>query len=186
MILVCILYLVALISPRVNTNTSTHRRVHPPTPYPTTTMNSLYTIGVRQTNSLQSDLDRLRNGDTSASLIGASVLTFHPTIANASVSPGQISASLAAMHRTVDDYDAIAKREIIKAKQEKAHMCVFSPLVSFLSPRIIPIPASSPFSNHQHRRVQKFRADYAELRSQFERFKNDAEASVRPSVQPSP
>lgn len=38
------------------------------------------------------------------------------------VSLGQISASLAAMHRTVDDYDSMAKREIIKAKQEKATM----------------------------------------------------------------
>ena len=35
---------------------------------------------------------------------------------------GQISASLAAMSRTVDDYDAMAKREIMKAKQEKAMM----------------------------------------------------------------
>jgi len=26
------------------------------------------------------------------------------------------------MHRTVDDYDSMAKREIIKAKQEKAQM----------------------------------------------------------------
>ena len=38
---------------------------------------------------------------------------------------GQISASLAAMHRTVEDYDSMAKREIIKAKQEKAMMCVY-------------------------------------------------------------
>jgi len=37
---------------------------------------------------------------------------------------GQISASLSAMHRTVDDYDSMAKREIIKAKQEKAQMLV--------------------------------------------------------------
>ncbi len=35
---------------------------------------------------------------------------------------GQISASLAAMNRTVDDYDSMAKREMIKAKQEKALM----------------------------------------------------------------
>lgn len=28
------------------------------------------------------------------------------------------------MHRTVDDYDSMAKREIIKAKQEKAMMSV--------------------------------------------------------------
>src|ERR1700722_2104583 len=34
------------------------------------TMNSLYTLGVRQTNSLQADLERLRNGDNSTSLLG--------------------------------------------------------------------------------------------------------------------
>jgi hypothetical protein len=68
-------------------------------------MNSLYTLGVRQTNSIQADLERLRNGDCSA----------------------QISASLAAMHRTVDDYDSMAKRELIKVKQEKAQMYVCYP-----------------------------------------------------------
>jgi Golgi SNAP receptor complex protein 2 len=41
---------------------------------------------------------------------------------------GQISASLAAMSRTLEDYDAMAKREMIKAKQEKAQMCV---IISF-------------------------------------------------------
>ena len=33
-------------------------------------MNSLYTLGVRQTNSIQADLERLRNGDTSTALLG--------------------------------------------------------------------------------------------------------------------
>ena len=33
-------------------------------------MNSLYTLGVRQTNSIQADLERLRNGEKSASLLG--------------------------------------------------------------------------------------------------------------------
>ncbi|KAI9569742.1 hypothetical protein HD554DRAFT_510351 [Boletus coccyginus] len=95
-------------------------------------MNSLYTLGTRQTNSLTADLERLRNGDNSASLLG------------------QISASLAAMHRTIEDYDAIIKREIIKAKQEKGQM-----------------------------RVQKFRADYADLKSQFEHTKSERAASHR-------
>ncbi|RDX48100.1 V-snare-domain-containing protein [Lentinus brumalis] len=95
-------------------------------------MNSLYTLGVRQTNSIQADLERLRNGENSASLLG------------------QISASLAAMHRTVEDYDSMAKREIIKAKQEKAMM-----------------------------RVQKFRSDYSDLRIQFERLKAEHEAATR-------
>lgn len=35
------------------------------------TMNSLYTSGVRQTNSLQVDIERLRNGDNSPALLGA-------------------------------------------------------------------------------------------------------------------
>ncbi|EJD52717.1 golgi SNAP receptor complex member bos1 [Auricularia subglabra TFB-10046 SS5] len=90
-------------------------------------MNSLYSLGVRQTTSLQADLDRMRDGDSSTAL------------------QGQIAASLAALNRTVEDYDSMAKREMIKAKQEKAQM-----------------------------RVQKFRSDYAELRSQFERHKLQA------------
>jgi hypothetical protein len=35
---------------------------------------------------------------------------------------GQISASLSAMQRTIDDYDSMAKREMIKLKQEKASL----------------------------------------------------------------
>jgi Golgi SNAP receptor complex protein 2 len=99
-------------------------------------MNSLYTQGVRQTNSIQADLERLRNGDNSAPLLG------------------QISASLAAMNRTVDDYDSMAKREIIKAKQEKAQS-----------------------------RVQKFRSDYLELKNEFDKLRvekaNEQASSAR-------
>ncbi|KZV78193.1 V-snare-domain-containing protein [Exidia glandulosa HHB12029] len=90
-------------------------------------MQSLYSLGVRQTTSLQADLDRMRDGDNSTAL------------------QGQIAASLAALNRTVEDYDSMAKREMIKAKQEKALM-----------------------------RVQKFRADYMELRAQFDRIKQQA------------
>ena len=113
-------------------------------------MNSLYTSGVRQTNSIQADLERLSNGDNSASLLGA-LSSFVQLRGNNSFYHllGQISASLAAMHRTIDDYDSMAKREMIKAKQEKAQM-----------------------------RVQKFRTDYAELRTQFERIKAEVTAEV--------
>lgn len=88
-------------------------------------MNSLYTQGVRQTNSIQADLERLRNGESSASLLGIFTLIgpddmrVYALIDSIDIK-GQISASLAAMNRTVDDYDSMAKREIIKAKQEKA------------------------------------------------------------------
>ncbi|KAJ3554210.1 hypothetical protein NM688_g3228 [Phlebia brevispora] len=111
-------------------------------------MNSLYTLGVRQTNSIQADLERLRSGDTSAALLGLHPLSGSLAFVRASVC--MISASLAAMTRTVDDYDSMAKREIIKAKQEKAMM-----------------------------RVQKFRADYAELRAQFEKVKSERDAAAR-------
>ena len=77
---------------------------------------------------------------------------------------GQISASLAAMQRTIEDYDAMIKREIIKAKQEKGQMYV---LCQHPSPRLTTF-----------RRVQKFRADYGDLKSQFERIKNEVRCSV--------
>jgi Golgi SNAP receptor complex protein 2 len=38
-------------------------------------MNSLYTSGVRQTNSLQADMERLRNGDNSPALLGGYIDT---------------------------------------------------------------------------------------------------------------
>lgn len=87
-------------------------------------MNSLYNSGVRQTAALQADLEKLRSGEHSASLLG------------------QISASLSAFQRTIDDYDSMAKREMIKAKQEKAQM-----------------------------RVQKFRTDYSDIKTQFQQLK---------------
>lgn len=101
-------------------------------------MNSLYTSGVRQTNSLQADLEKLRNGDNSPALLGefqwsglmvvdtAGWLTKASHLLHALFHAGQISASLSAMHRTIDDYDSMTKREIIKAKQEKAQMFAIS------------------------------------------------------------
>jgi len=52
-------------------------------------MNSLYTLGVRQTNSIQADLERLRTGDASASLLGLSCNSNPPP----SHSPAHPSAS---------------------------------------------------------------------------------------------
>ncbi|KZS98156.1 golgi SNAP receptor complex member bos1 [Sistotremastrum niveocremeum HHB9708] len=69
-------------------------------------MNSLYTLGVRQTSSIQADLEKIRNGDSSAALLG------------------QVAASLSALNRTVDNLDTMAKREMIQAKKEKGQMRV--------------------------------------------------------------
>ena len=101
-------------------------------------MNSLYTQGVRQTSSIQADLERMRGGDSSPSLIGVFfVLFFFFWRGSVEVEflivcmcffvwvwVGQVSASLAALQRTIDDYDSMAKREIMKTKQEKAQMLV--------------------------------------------------------------
>jgi len=90
-------------------------------------MNSLYTLGLRQTSAISADLEKFKAGDSSAAL------------------QGQISASLAALNRTLDDYDSMARREIIKLKQEKAYM-----------------------------RISKFRTDYTELKGQFDQAKLQA------------
>lgn len=79
------------------------------------------------------------------------------------------------MGRTVDDYDSMAKREMIKAKQEKAMMYVSSCIVSL---KLIPgdFLLRLWFAVCRAiclRRVQKFRADYADLRGQFEMIKNE-------------
>lgn len=57
---------------------------------------------------------------------------------------GQISVSLASLARTVDDYDSMARREIVPAKQEKAFQ-----------------------------RVKNFRKEMSEYRQQFEKLKSD-------------
>lgn len=62
--------------------------------------------------------------------------------------PGQISASMAAMHRTIDDYDSMAKREIIKAKQEKAQMYA---LYSLPNPQLTPPQARRKVPHRLHR-----------------------------------
>jgi Golgi SNAP receptor complex protein 2 len=86
------------------------------------------------------------------------------------------------MSRTIDDYDSMARREIIKAKQEKA-----TSYVPFLirkktgNARNIPelTSPSLPNMNHFDRRVQKFKSDYAEFRKEFERIKEERATAQR-------
>ncbi|GAA5855964.1 hypothetical protein JCM9279_001388 [Rhodotorula babjevae] len=104
-------------------------------------MNSLYTLALRQSSALSADLKHLDSlSDPSQSSSSA-----HPS-SSSSKPPaslhGQINASLAALDRTVDDYDAMARREIIDAKRDKA-----------LS------------------RVARFRQELEELRREYDRVK---------------
>jgi hypothetical protein len=70
------------------------------------TMNSLYTLGAWQSSSIQADLERMRGGNTSASLL--------------CLTPPRAARSLAEMSRTTDGYASMARREVIQAKEEKA------------------------------------------------------------------
>lgn len=103
-------------------------------------MNSLYTLALRQSSSLSTDIAQLSSLYSSPSAPPASAASLN----------GQINASLAALDRTVDDYEAMARREIVEAKKEKA-----------LS------------------RVARFREEYAELRKEYERVKQRGNELVR-------
>ncbi|BGP49335.1 Protein transport protein bos1 [Rhodotorula kratochvilovae] len=97
-------------------------------------MNSLYTLALRQSASLSADLKQL-DALSTPSAAGAPP-------ASASALNGQINASLAALDRTIDDYDAMARREIVDAKKDKALA-----------------------------RVARFRDEYRELRKEYDRVK---------------
>lgn len=66
-------------------------------------MNSLYNLAARQSASIQADLASYAADPSSQSALRS-----------------QITASLSAMVKTVNDYEAIAKRELVIAKREKA------------------------------------------------------------------
>ncbi|KAF9898163.1 protein transport protein bos1, partial [Lobosporangium transversale] len=92
-------------------------------------MNSLYNHALKQVNALQRDLEKFQSGeDTSVAL------------------QGQIAATVNAFKRSIDDYDAMAKKEMIDAKREKAFA-----------------------------RVTKFREDYDSINKSFAQLKNREE-----------
>jgi len=98
-------------------------------------MNSLYNQALKQSNALRKDLDAFQD-QISSSTSSSSTAPTPPTISTAatalqgvypfqaysswSYATGQIQVSLTSLSRTIDDYDNMAKREIIAAKQEKA------------------------------------------------------------------
>ncbi|KAG2204280.1 hypothetical protein INT46_004538 [Mucor plumbeus] len=93
-------------------------------------MNSLYNNALKQSHTLQKDLDKFQSGqDASAGL------------------QGQISASFNTLQRSIDDYDNLAKRELIPVKKETALT-----------------------------RVAKFRQDLQEMKVRFEATKKQQES----------
>ncbi|KAI9797480.1 MAG: hypothetical protein M1825_005988 [Sarcosagium campestre] len=100
------------------------------------TQNSLYNSAFKQSALVRKDLDTFSAAPAASS----------PAL------QGQISASLTSLSRTVDDYDRMAKQELVAAKQQKAY-----------------------------ERVKTFRADLIEYREHFDRLRKereDTQASV--------
>ncbi|CAG8616936.1 10080_t:CDS:2, partial [Diversispora eburnea] len=88
-------------------------------------MNNLYKHALKQEKTLQEDITKFeKEEDISVGI------------------QGQISVGLTSLKRTIDDYEGLAKREMILVKQEKA------------------------FSN-----VSKLRENYIGLKNQFDRLK---------------
>lgn len=95
-------------------------------------MNSLYNQALRQFSSIQSDISRLDSEGDSAP----------------STAFGPVTVSLSSLERTIDEYENLAKKELIQSKQDKALA-----------------------------RVAKFRTDYTELTSQLARLKTKGSLS---------
>ncbi|KAF2141841.1 uncharacterized protein K452DRAFT_271667 [Aplosporella prunicola CBS 121167] len=98
-------------------------------------MNSLFNSALRQSTSIRKDLDAFAE---SSSLSPALL--------------GQINASLTSFSRTIDDYNRLAKQEMVAAKQEKAY-----------------------------ERIKNFRGELTDYREQFTKLKqeNDERQSVQ-------
>ncbi|KAH7052050.1 transporter bos1 [Macrophomina phaseolina] len=90
-------------------------------------MNSLFNSALRQSTSIRKDLDAFAESSTlSPALLG------------------QINASLTSFSRTIEDYNRLAKQEMVAAKQEKAY-----------------------------ERIKNFRTELNDYREQFNRLKQE-------------
>ncbi|KAI0016837.1 V-snare-domain-containing protein [Xylariomycetidae sp. FL0641] len=99
-------------------------------------MNTVFNSALRQSTSIKRDLTNLSS-----------------TTADSPPSPaslGAISASLTALSRTLDDYNALARQELNPAKQEKAYD-----------------------------RIKNFRVELSEFRTQFDQLKAQREDAAQ-------
>ncbi|KAA1076826.1 protein transport protein bos1 [Puccinia graminis f. sp. tritici] len=94
-------------------------------------MNSLYSLALRQTSSIQAELTELEKSITSST-----------TRNNTAGLHGQIAASLSSLQRTLDDYQAMSKAEVVDSKRAKAAA-----------------------------RIEKFKDDFLALKKQFDQIK---------------
>lgn len=125
-------------------------------------MQALYLHASRIATALQSELSQLETTNDQPSVItndAASLL-------------GQCTASLSAFQRTIDDYEQMAKRELVREKREKAEGCAEDA-----------VSRPSQSLTRLHRRIDKFREDYASIRKQLDRLKQKHATEVlNPSI----
>ena len=95
-------------------------------------MNSLNTLGNRQINSLNADLAKLESGESGPSTQGGSSVPGPSDQMMGSQDMtddlGQITTTLNALGRVIDDYDSMARKEMVVAAREKANTSVYAPL----------------------------------------------------------
>lgn len=103
-------------------------------------MNSLNALGNRQIASLQADLAKMENGESGPSVQGGFRSGFSSWWAPSSglskmnnmaqkADPGGtggITTTLGALSRLIDDYDSMARKEMVTAAREKANTWVDS------------------------------------------------------------
>ncbi|KAK6910052.1 hypothetical protein I203_104081 [Kwoniella mangroviensis CBS 8507] len=95
-------------------------------------MQSLNALGNRQIASLNADLNRMESGEGGPGV------------------QGQITTTLGALSRLIDDYDSMARKEMVTAAREKANT-----------------------------RVAKLKNEHKELKARFERAKNEGQQKAR-------
>nr|XP_019046360.1 synaptobrevin [Kwoniella bestiolae CBS 10118]OCF25290.1 synaptobrevin [Kwoniella bestiolae CBS 10118] len=95
-------------------------------------MQSLNALGNRQIASLNADLSRMESGEGGPGV------------------QGQITTTLGALSRLIDDYDSMARKEMVTAAREKANT-----------------------------RVAKLKNEHKELKARFERAKNEGQQRAR-------
>ncbi|KAL7004820.1 protein transport protein bos1 [Cystobasidiomycetes sp. EMM_F5] len=116
-------------------------------------MNALYTHALRQTQSITQDLAVLESSVRAATNGGSDASPYDSRSASPARSlqgngvdtaglNGQIVASLAALQRTVDDYESMARKELVEANKVKAAT-----------------------------RVERVKNDYSGLRKKYEQIK---------------
>jgi Golgi SNAP receptor complex protein 2 len=85
-------------------------------------MNSLNALGNRQIASLQTDLAKMENGESGPSVQGTSLRVQAEMDGRAQANgPGGITTTLGALSRLIDDYDSMARKEMVTAAREKAN-----------------------------------------------------------------